>query len=335
MRQPQSHNIFTNAKEVGIRMISKSESLPESSFYEKWSDQETEISAALPREFSMQQTLFYLTRSINECLHRVQEGKVYKLILIENKQMLIEVSVTEDHRLSITFINGIPNPSQRKLVALYVWDWLDLETDLSGFYKMAELDPILQKLIKPYYGLRITGIPDLFEALCWAIMGQQINLAFAYSLKKRFVESFGTSVEWEGHTYWLFPTTEHIAKLAVEDLTKLQLTGKKAEYILGLAKLMEQGELSKQQLLAMEDFKAAEKAMVRIRGIGPWTANYVMMRCLRNKAAFPLEDVGLHNALKLQLQLEKKPTLAEIQQHAIGWVNWEAYATFYLWKSLD
>jgi DNA-3-methyladenine glycosylase II len=316
-------------------MLTESESMQQSLFNEKWSDMESEISCALPIEFSMQQTLFYLTRSINECLHRVQDGKMYKLILIENKQILIEVSVTMDHRLNICFMNGIPHQSQRILAGLYVWDWLDLETDLTLFYQMAGDDPILHKLVKPYYGLRITGIPDLFEALCWAIMGQQINLAFAYSLKKRFVESFGVSLEWGENKYWLFPTIQQVAKLAVEDLTKLQLTGKKAEYIIDLAKLMDQGHLSKQQLMAMDDFKAAEKAMVSIRGIGPWTANYVMMRCLRDKAAFPLEDVGLHNALKLQLQLEQKPTLAEIRQHALGWTNWEAYATFYLWKSLD
>jgi DNA-3-methyladenine glycosylase II len=265
----------------------------------------------------------------------VQDDKVYKLLLIENEPLLIEVEATDDHRLHIRFMNGIPHFSQRVVVASFVWDWLDLETDLTFFYQMAEQDPLLNQLVKDHYGLRIIGIPDLFEALCWAIMGQQINLAFAYSLKKRFVESFGTCLEWEGVSYWLFPTIQNISILTVEELTKLQLTGKKAEYILDLAKLMVRGDLSKAQLLAMDNFKAAEKAMVLIRGIGPWTANYVMMRCLRDKAAFPIEDVGLHNALKQQLRLEQKPTLAEIRQHAIGWASWEAYATFYLWKSLD
>jgi DNA-3-methyladenine glycosylase II len=283
----------------------------------------------------MQQMLFYLTRSVHECLHRVRDEKVYKLILIENEQILIEIRVVKDQKLHIRFMNGTPILAQRMLVASFVWDWLDLETDLSLFYQLAEGDPILQKVAKPHYGLRIIGIPDLFEALCWAIMGQQINLTFAYTLKKRFVESYGTCLDWEGHQYWLFPTIHRIAELTVEDLTKLQLTGKKAEYIIDLAKLMKQGKLSKHQLLAMDNFKAAEKAMVSIRGIGPWTANYVMMRCLRDKAAFPIEDVGLHNALKLQLQLLQKPTLEEIRKHALGWVNWEAYATFYLWKSLD
>jgi DNA-3-methyladenine glycosylase II len=307
----------------------------ESVQFEQWNDQESVISRGLPKEFSMQQALFYLTRSILETLHRVQDDKVYKLILIEDKLVLIEVGVSEDHRLEIRFVNGIPNPAERILTAEYVWDWLDLETDLSQFYQMAEADPLLQKLAVRHYGLRIIGIPDLFEALCWAIMGQQINLTFAYTLKKRFVENFGTHLDWEGHRYWLFPTIQRIAELSAMDLTKLQITGKKAEYMIDLAKLMEKGGLSKQQLINMGDFKAAEKALVSIRGIGPWTANYVLMRCLRNSAAFPIEDVGLHNALKLQLQLDQKPTLEEIKRHALGWTNWEAYATFYLWKSLD
>jgi DNA-3-methyladenine glycosylase II len=303
--------------------------------FEKWNDQELVISRDLPKEFSMQQALFYLTRSVHEILHRVQDDKVYKLILIEGRPVLIEVGATENHRLEIRFVHGIPQPATRMFAAGYVWDWLDLETDLSLFYQMAEADPLLHKLAKQHYGLRIVGIPDLFEAICWAIMGQQINLNFAYILKKRFVESFGTYLDWEGQRYWLFPAIQQIAKLSVEDLTKLQITGKKAEYMIALAKLMEKGDLSKQQLINMGDFKAAEKALVSIRGIGSWTANYVLMRCLRNAAAFPIEDAGLHNALKLQLQLDKKPTLEEIRKHAAGWTNWEAYATFYLWKSLD
>jgi DNA-3-methyladenine glycosylase II len=307
----------------------------ESLQFEKWSDQESVISRELPKEFSMRQALFYLTRSIHETLHRVRNEKVYKLIPIEDERILVEVGVTENHRLEIRFVNGIPGPTVRMLAANYVWDWLDLETDLNLFYQMAETDPLLQKLAIEHYGLRIIGIPDLFEALCWAIMGQQINLTFAYTLKKRFVESFGTYLDWEGERYWLFPTVERIAKLSNQELTQLQITGKKAEYMIDLARLMEKGDLSKQQLVDMGDFKAAEKALISIRGIGPWTANYVLMRCLRNAAAFPIEDVGLHNALKLHLRLDQKPTLEEIRRHAAGWTNWEAYATFYLWKSLD
>ena len=87
-------------------------------------------------------------------------------------------------------------------------DWFDLDNDLKPFYAMAETDPLLQKAIDEFYGLRNIGIPDLFEALCWGILGQQINLTYAYTLKRRLVETFGSSIEWEGRQYWIFPEPE-------------------------------------------------------------------------------------------------------------------------------
>jgi DNA-3-methyladenine glycosylase II len=74
--------------------------------------------------------------------------------------------------------------------------------------------------------------------------------------------------------------------------------------------------------------------LVNIRGIGPWTANYVLMRCLRFPSAFPIDDVGLQNAIKHPLGRDKKPTKDEIMKFAGNWTNWESYATFYLWRFL-
>ena len=83
-------------------------------------------------------------------------------------------------------------------IATYIIEWFDLDNDLTPFYEMANTDPLLKIPAQKFYGLRVIGIPDLFEALCWGVLGQQINLAFAYSLKRQFVESFGDSIEWNG-----------------------------------------------------------------------------------------------------------------------------------------
>lgn len=78
-----------------------------------------------------------------------------------------------------------------------------------------------------------------------------------------------------------------------------------------------------------------EKRLTAIRGIGKWSANYVIMRCLRHPDAFPLADVGLHNALKKVLNRPEKPSLDEIERWAEHWSGWRAYATFYLWRTLQ
>lgn len=300
-----------------------------------WHEPTSTLSLPLPEPFRYDQNIGYLSRSTNECLFAVDNSTIYKLVPVGGNLALIAVHSGDDVMLHIRILHyswpGL-TASIRADIASYVYEWFDLGTNLTPFYEME--DPILRQVTEEFRGLRLMGIPDLFEAMSWGIIGQQINLAFAYTLKRRLVEAFGTSLEWEGRTYWAFPTPERIAALRVEDLTALQFTGKKAEYLIGVAKLMAEGQLSKVELLAMNDFAAMEKELLHIRGIGPWTANYVLMRCLRNPAAFPLADVGLHNALKHVLGLELKPSLDYIRQLAEGWKGWEAYATFYLWRVL-
>jgi DNA-3-methyladenine glycosylase II len=302
-----------------------------------WEDNGHELKLFLPKEFNFEENINYLSRNDNECLFHIDNNRVSKAIQIGKETLLIEVSSEDEtHQLIIRFFReSKPTCTTiRAEVARYVKEWFDLDRDIRPFYTMAKEDPLLGPAVDSFYGLRIIGIPDLFEALCWGILGQQINLTFAYTLKRRLVEKFGRSVVHNGITYWVFPSPGDIAELPVEELESLRMTKKKSEYLIGVAQLMVEGKLTKDQLLSLGSHKDAEKMLVKIRGIGPWTANYVLMRCLRYPAAFPIDDVGLHNAIKHQLGRDKKPTKDEIMKLALNWTNWESYATFYLWRYL-
>ncbi|GGH87797.1 DNA-3-methyladenine glycosylase II [Pullulanibacillus pueri] len=298
-----------------------------------WKDFKTSIELYPSPPFNFEECLVFLRRSNREILHDYKEKALYKVIQVDNKPILCKMRSKNQH-LQVDFLSGMPSKSLREKVALYVWEWFDLEQDLALFYKEVEDDPLLQPLIKKYKGLKLIGIPDLFEALVWAIIGQQINLSFAYTLKARFVKQFGESVSFAGEVYWLHPTYEKVAHLEVEELRKLQFTQRKAEYVIGVAKMMATGQLSKAGLMRRKAYEAQQKALMTIRGVGAWTADYVLMRCLRHPSAFPIADVGLHNAIKFQLGLERKPTLGEIHTIQSHWQGWQAYATFYLWRSL-
>src|SRR5699024_3578422 len=117
-------------------------------------------------------------------------------------------------------------------------------------------------------------------------------------------------------------------------LLVIKMTSRKSEYIIGIAQLMASGELSKEKLQKIGEFKKIVKELIKIRCIGPWTANYVLMRSLRYPTAFPINDVGLINSIKHLKKMDCKPTKEEILELAIPWKNWEAYATFYLWRVL-
>ncbi|EEK77425.1 DNA-3-methyladenine glycosylase II [Bacillus cereus R309803] len=269
-------------------------------------------------------------------MFHIEDNKIYKVIPVQNINPLVEISTNIDGHLEIRFLGEsyISDKWICDAVANYVTEWFDLTTDLAPFYTLAQLDPLLQGPVQKFYGLRTLGIPDLFEALSWGIIGQQINLTYAYTLKRRLVETFGSYVEWEDRKHWIFPSPEIITNLHVEDLKDLKMTTRKCEYLIGIAKLITEGKLSKEDLLQTQDIKLAEKQLTAIHGIGPWTANYVLMRCLRFPSAFPIDDVGLHNAIKCITGSENKPAKHEIKDFAANWANWESYATFYLWRVL-
>ncbi|MEJ8303282.1 DNA-3-methyladenine glycosylase [Saccharibacillus sacchari] len=290
--------------------------------------------------FSWSECLAYLGRSDVEIMHRIEENRVYKPVELGGNPVLLELSyAAASASLEINFPQGEVAPEIRDAAAVYVREWFGLDKDLLPFYALAEQDPILAPVVSAHAGLRLIGIPELFEALVWSITGQQISLGFAYTMKKRLVEQYGEPLAATDATlpadkpFLLFPRPARLADLSPDDLKPLQFSGRKAEYIIGIAQLMEQGKLDKQTLLHMEPAEARE-TLLAIRGIGAWTTDYVGLKCLRHSTAFPVGDAGLQQALKRGLQLDRKPLLSEMIEASASWHGWEAYATFYLWHSL-
>lgn len=285
-----------------------------------------------PSEFDFAHSLAFLRRSPKEVLHRVDGDRVTKSIDLEGKPVVFEL-YQENGQLNVSIFNGSLSAQSKTQLVTYIREWFDLDTDLRPFYRMARKDDLLRPLVKAFHGYRIVGQPDLFESLVWAVLGQQINLAFAYTLKSRFVTTFGRHVEWEGTQHSLFPTPEVVSAIRPEELLALQFSRQKAAYTINIAEAFQAGAVSKKKLagLSLEDAKAELR---KIKGVGNWTANYALMKTFRYPDAFPLEDAGLHNAIRQQLNLKAKPSLDRVRKIFRKYKGWEAYAVLYLWKSL-
>lgn len=292
----------------------------------------SEVHIPVPREFDFTQNLQFLKRSPREVLHRVEENSVVKLLLIEGERVLFRVKELEKG-LALEFINSVPSARVKNQIKSYVNEWFDLDTDLTPFYKLARNDDLLGNLVKRHYGYRIIGQPDLFESLVWAVLGQQINLQFAYTLKQRFVENFGERLSWANQDYFLFPTPLRVVSLRDDDLLPLQFSRQKSKYVITIAEAFATGRISKERLKGMP-LQEAKGILMNIKGVGNWTANYALMKTFRYPDAFPLEDAGLHNAIKNLKGMKKKPSLDQVKRIFKKYRGWEAYATLYLWKSL-
>jgi DNA-3-methyladenine glycosylase II len=286
----------------------------------------------VPHEFDFGQNLEFLKRSPRELLHHVNNEEVIKVLNWNGEKVLISI-VEGKNQLIINFLNGSPTSEARDFVRNYIREWFDLENDIAPFYELASKDKLLKPLVEKYFGYRIIGQPDLFESIVWAVLGQQINLQFAYTLKQRFVEKFGERLRFNDEDYFLFPSPNIVAGLNDEVLLPLQFSRQKSKYTVLLGEAFASGEISKEKLRGLP-LEEAKNMLMKVKGVGNWTANYALMKTFRYKDAFPLEDAGVHNAIKNLKKMDHKPTLDEVKRLFKKYKGWEAYATLYLWKSL-
>lgn len=301
-----------------------------------WTEIDDQLIIELPKEFDYKTNLNFLKRQRDNFLYHIKDEKITRIINIDDKKFLVQIRSYENTHFKVQILLSPTSitTEEKYLIVQFITNWFDLERDLAPFYKMAKRDSLLQQLINKNYGLRNIGIPDLFEALCWAVIGQQVNLSFAATLKREFIKSFGESVNYHDTYYWSFPSYKKIASLSKEHMSHIKMTERKKEYIIGIANEMANSQLTKQKLHRLNKPRQIEKELTKIRGIGPWTAHYVLMRCLRYPTAFPVDDVGLINAIQHVKNLEQKPTRQQILKLFERWKNWEGYVAFYMWQSL-
>ena len=283
-----------------------------------------------PETYSWRQQMDFLQRYPADLMYRYREGKLERAFDLGSFVWLLRLEAANGGVL-VSALNGRPTEAEWREIIVFATEWLDLDRDITPFYQIAADDALLCESAARYRGLQIVGIPRLFEALCWAIIGQQVNISFAYTLKNRLVEEYGSFIIWQGEKYWTFPMAQLIAKLAPSELTKLQLSRGKAEYILIIARAIASGDLTKLELLEMEREAALER-LTSYKGVGRWTAEYVMLKSLRRRDIFPGGDAGIKNAVKARLGHTLTPL--ELQNLAGGWQGWETYATLYLWRTL-
>ena len=292
------------------------------------------IPIEVPGNFDFQECLWFLDRNFDDCMHKVDADQVIKVIEIEGQQLLVSVAFYEG-KLQIEVLLGRLQQAGVEKLKQFISDWFDLEKDMECFYRLVKNDERLAYMITSYSGLRLIGIPNLFEAICWAIIGQQINLTFAYKLKRRLVEKYGICVPFNGVNYYVFPSFEIVAKLCVDDLKEMQFSRSKAEYLIIIANAFANGEISKDKLLALPDLSARQKALNNIKGIGVWTANYALMKSLKEHSCIPYGDAGLLNSLLNHNIITDKKQHTEIQTFFKDYPGWESYMVFYLWRSLS
>ena len=208
---------------------------------------------------------------------------------------------------------------------------LGLRIDPQPFAQLAADDPLLAPLVRVNPGLRIVQSASPFEALTWAIIGQQINLPFAIALRRTFILQAGRR---HGSGLWCYPEARDVARLSVEELTSRKFSRAKAETVLRLARLVDDGELSL-ELPPSGDVAAISQALLAVKGIGPWTVNYALLRGYGYADCSLHGDVAIRAALQKLLGEEAKPDMARTEQWLRQYAPHRTMAAAHLWASLQ
>jgi len=168
---------------------------------------------------------------------------------------------------------------------------LGLRVDLTGFYARAAGDPILCELAARYRGLKPPRFPSVFECLLNAVACQQLSLAAGLTVLSRLAGVAGRDAG-SGHA---FPEPGDLLRVGRHDLRSIGFSERKVATITALAHAA--GKLDTERLSRLGDETVRER-LTQQPGIGPWSADYVLLRALGRLHVFPRGDVGALNGLR-------------------------------------
>jgi AraC family transcriptional regulator of adaptative response / DNA-3-methyladenine glycosylase II len=178
-------------------------------------------------------------------------------------------------------------------------------------------------------GLRVPAIPTGFDGLCWAIIGQQINVKFAAALRREIIHLGGREA---GGAMRAHPSAARVADIGVAALTRRRYSRSKAEYLVGAAEAVAEGRLDIEGM-ANGSAVDAEKKLTATRGIGVWTARYALLRGGFADCA-PVGDSALATALQRLHQCAERPKAAAVHTMMESFAPYRSLATGHLWASL-
>ncbi|MEO6873529.1 MAG: Ada metal-binding domain-containing protein [Opitutaceae bacterium] len=267
----------------------------------------------------------YLRRALSRDIHSVTErlvGNIYTVVAqLSDGPSLLTLQLASDS-IGVEIAQGSTPEAHALVIGL-----LGLDEDAAAFARLARKLG-LGRLVAGRSELRISQTPSVFDGLLWAIIGQQINFAFACLLKRRLIQR--TSVVFADGLY-APPTPAAVAALQVEDLLPLQFSRSKANYVISTARLIVQGKLDLAALRPMSATRA-ERALLAIHGLGPWSVNYIMMRALGLPDCVPLGDTGVTSGLLALLKLEERPDIDATRRLMTVFSPYRSLATTHLWQ---
>ncbi|HEU5198284.1 MAG TPA: hypothetical protein VFU32_01535 [Ktedonobacterales bacterium] len=282
--------------------------------------------------FRLDLTAWTLRRRPDNLVDR-WDGQTYRRVLALEDEA-VEIATTQfgtpdAPHLRVTLSGVRLVPMMEEAARAVLTRTLGVSVDLTAFYRFAEADAKLGPLVQRFRGVKPPRFPSVFEALVNGIACQQITLTQGIHLLNRLAQTYGLAATDADPATHAFPRPQELARLEPQALKPLGFSGQKERALVELASALTLGHLDLETLAGLDD-DAALAHLLPLRGVGRWTAEYVLLRGLGRLDRFPGDDVGARNNLVRWLGLTDPLDYAGVQRTIAKWSVYGGLLYFHL-----
>lgn len=286
---------------------------------------------ALPNGFRADAVLAFHGRDHSGLAERVQQHRLLKGLMWEGRPACLSVRFDAGLAHAQLALDGVTDADPQALLRL-VRHMLGLTQPIEAFESAHRAHPQIGPLIARQSGLRVPLSATPFEALTWAITGQQISLGAALSIRRKLIEAAGMR-----HSSGLacYPDAAAIAMLGEASLRQAGFSRAKAQTLMVLGREVAAGHLPLQAWTTAAPAEQIREQLLRVGGIGPWTVDYTLLR------GYGWLDGSLHGdaAVRRKLQRLLGQTTKLTDDFTHRWLAefspWRALLAAHLWAMPD
>lgn len=282
--------------------------------------------------FRLDLTVWALRRRPENAIDR-WDGSIYRRVLIVDR-LAIEVAVQqsggpESPQLDVAVTGPRLTIRQEESARALLERMLGVHEDLKPFYKLASHHRRLQPLVEEFRGLKPPQFPTVFEAVVNGIACQQLSLLVGILLLSRLAHKVGLVSEGSNDAEHAFPDPTNFSEVKVESLKPLGFSANKSRVLVDISSAIRDRRLNLESLVELDNQVAIER-LLELKGIGRWTAEYVLLRGLGRLDIFPGDDVGARKKLAHFLGKKKPLDYDGVRRAVAGWQPYAGLVYFHL-----
>lgn len=288
------------------------------------------VSIALPAGFRAGDILAFHRRDMQELAERVTADSLHKGLLWDGIPACLNVRFAGGMAFAEIALDAEPARDIEPRFGTMVRRMLGLEQAVEAFEERFRDDPGIGPLISAQKGLRVPVTATPFEALSWAVTGQQISVAAAVSLRRRLIVAAGIR-----HTSGMlcYPDAARLAHFAEDDLRAAGFSTAKARTLLALARQVAAGALPLDAWAETASIDEMRSSLLAVRGVGPWTVDYVLLRGFGWLDGSLHGDVAVRRGMQALLGAEGRVGEAEAKEWLARYAPWRALVAAHLWAA--